>query len=682
MQTLAIDIETYSSVDLIKCGVYPYAESSDFEILLFGFAFDEDPVRVVDLAQGESLPAEVLSALTDPSILKTAYNAQFERVCLARWLGQPMPPEQWRCSMALAATLGLPGKLSAVADALRLSEDKKKMTAAGKVLIKYFSNPCTPTKANGGRTRNLPHHDPDKWAQYKMYNGRDVEVERAVRDKLAAYPLPEIEQRTWELDQRINETGVRIDLQLVNAARSINAAYQDKLTEEAEKLTGLDNPNSRNQLLGWLQENGVESDKLDKEAVAKLVDETPDPTVTRVLELRQDMAKSSISKYDAMHRSVCADGRVRGLLQYYGANRTGRWAGRLVQVQNLKRNDIKDLDLARQLVKDMRSEDIELVYDSLPEVLSQLIRTAFIPAEGHRFIVADFSAIEARVIAWLAGERWRMEVFETHGKIYEASASAMFGVPIDAVDKELRQRGKVAELALGYQGAVGALEQMDTEKKIDPEEYPGIVKRWRETNPNIVNYWYRVQDAAIRTIETGIPEELSYGVRFELQNNIMFIRLPSGRRLAYLSPRIVNNRFGGLSISYAGVKQQSRAWGRLETYGGKLVENIVQATARDCLRDAMLALDEAGYQTVMHVHDEAVTEVAIETIEYRKDRNTDPWYNREEVRLWDPNTWAWYERGAKPVLEDVCEIMSRPLPWAPGLPLRADGCELNYYRKE
>lgn len=656
MRTLSLDVETYSSVDLTTCGVYAYAEAQDFEILLFAYAFDNDPVRVVDLAQGEKLPPEALYALTDPGVVKTAYNANFERVCLARWLGRPMPPEQWRCTMAHAATLGLPGSLAGVADALRLSEDKKKMTAAGKALIAYFCGPCAPTKSNGGRTRNYPRHDPDKWALFKMYNARDVEVERAIRDKLAIFPMLNIEQRTWELDQRINDTGVRIDRELVDAAVEMDISYQEQLIAEARQLTGLDNPKSVSQLKSWLQKQGVEASSLRKETVPGIIETSDNPTVRRVLELRQAMAKTSTAKYVAMQRGVCADNRVRGLLQFYGATRTGRWAGRQVQVQNLPRNYLPDLNLARQLVRAGRQEDIELVYDSLPGVLSQLIRTAFIPEPGYRFIVADFSAIEARVIAWLAGEKWVLDEFRGPGRIYEATASQMFRVPVERIVKgnpeyELRQKGKVATLACGYQGGAGAMIQMGAlSMGLKEEELPEIVAAWRKANPRIVNYWYQVQDAALDTVESGTPHDLPHGIRFELQHKILFIRLPSGRRLAYLSPRVVNNRFGGQSISYAGVEQDEgrKAWGRLETYGGKLVENIVQATARDCLRDAMLALDEAGYKMVMHVHDEIICEEPI---------------GRSSV-------------------EEVCEIMGRPLSWAPGLPLRADGSEMAYYRKE
>jgi DNA polymerase len=654
MRTLCVDIETFSSVDLTACGVYPYTEALDFAVLLFGYAFDDEPVRVVDLAQGEALPAPVLQALTDPAIIKTAYNASFERTCLARWLGRPMPPEQWRCTMALAATLGLPGSLDGVADALRLSQDKQKMTAAGKTLIRYFSTPCAPTASNGGRTRNLPQHDPDKWALFKLYCGRDVEVERAVRNALAANPMPEIEQRTWELDQRINAAGVRIDRELVDAAIRMDTAYQARLEEEARRLTGLENPGSVPQLKGWLAERGVVTDSLDKEQVGMILAAVQDPDVRRALELRQAMAKTSTAKYDAMVRGVCADARVRGLLQYYGANRTGRWTGRQVQVQNLPQNHLPDLDLARKLVRAGRADDVELVYDSLPVVLSQLIRTAFIPAEGCCFIVADYSAIEARVIAWLAGEKWVLDEFRGAGKIYEAAAARMFRVPVESITKgsDLRQKGKVATLSCGYNGGPAALIKMGALKQgLKEEELPGIVAAWRKANPRIVEYWKTVENAALDTVETGEPQELPHGIRFELRNNTLFLRLPSGRRLAYLSPKIQRNRFGGQGLTYAGVNQNTKAWGRLDTYGGKLVENIVQATARDCLRDAMLALDAAGYRIVMHVHDEVVIEA--------------PADGREQEAM-----------------QTICEIMGRPLPWAAGLPLRADGSVMKYYRKD
>lgn len=657
MNTLAIDIETYSSVDLTACGVYPYTEALDFAVLLFGYAFDGDPVRIVDLAQGEALPQDVLQALTDPEIIKTAYNAQFERTCLARWLGRPMPPEQWRCTMALAAMLGLPGSLAGVTDALGLSADKRKMTAAGKVLIRYFSVPCTPSKSNGGRTRNLPRHDPDKWALFKIYNVRDVDVERAVRDSLTFYSIPEEEQRTWELDQSINAVGVRIDRSLVDAAIRMDRDYQERLEAEARMLSGLDNPGSVAQLKGWLREQSIKVSSLNKEAVSELLASTDAATVRRMLELRRAMAKTSTAKYDAMARGVCTDGRIRGVLQYYGANRTGRWAGRQVQVHNLPQNHLPDLDLARELVRAGRADGIELMYDSLPDVLSQLIRTAFIPTEGCCFIAADYSAIEARVIAWLAGEKWVLDEFCGTGKIYEAAASQMFRVPMERIVKgnpeyALRAKGKVATLACGYQGGPPALIKMGALKAgLKEDELPDIVNAWRRANPRIVSYWYTVQNAAIDAVETGEPQELPHGIRFELQNHIFFIRLPSGRKLSYLNPRVQRNRFGGVGLTYAGVNQETKAWGRLETYGGKLVENIVQATARDCLRDAMLALDATGYRIVMHVHDEVVIEAPADGHESE-------------------------------AMDNICSIMGQPLPWAQGLPLRAEGSLLNYYRKE
>lgn len=647
MAILSIDIETYSGVDLTKSGVYAYTEAPDFEILLFGYAFDDGPVEIVDLASGEGLPAEVFEALTDPTTIKTAFNANFERTCLAKHFNKPMPPEQWRCTQAHALTLGLPIRLEDVAKALKLKHQKDN---AGKALIRYFSIPCKPTKANGRRTRNLPEHASEKWEQFKAYCRQDVEVERAIRERLLQYPMQE--QKLWELDQRINDTGVRIDPVLVKNAIACDTIYQEKLLAEATRLTGLDNPNSVSQLKKWLKEAvDLEVESLNKESVPELLKQTKSNTVKRVLELRQELAKTSVKKYQAMERAKCRDDRIRGLLQFYGANRTGRWAGRLVQVQNLPQNKLKDLDLARNLLLTGQYDALELLFDSVPVVLSQLIRTAFIPSPGCRFVVADFSAIEARVIAWLAGEKWRMDVFNSHGKIYEASAAQMFKVPVESITKgnPLRQKGKIAELALGYQGSKGALITMGAlNMGLTEEELPGLVTTWRQANPAIVRLWQDVENAALTAVREKRPVLIQYGVVFTYESGILFIRLPSGRRLAYVKPKIeVEERFNKMGLTYEGYEQGK--WGRLRTYGGKLVENIVQATARDCLAEAMLRLDAADYRIVMHVHDEAVLEVP------------------------ENNSCA---------LEDACEIMARPIEWAPGLPLRADGFECNYYRKD
>lgn len=645
---LLVDLETYSSIDLGRCGVYAYSASPDFEILLFGYAFDDEPVRVIDLAQGETLPAEVLEALTDPGIVKVAYNANFERVCLASYLKTPLPADQWRCLSVHALALGLPGYLEGVAKALKLEQQKDN---AGKALIRYFCMPCKPTKTNGGRTRNLPEHDLEKWEQFKAYCVQDVEVERQLRIVLPRYPVPHQEWTLWELDQRINDAGVAVDQELVRHAIECDNAYQEEVYEKAQEITGLENPNSVAQLKGWLEENTGEAvESLNKATVAELKEETECSTVKKVLGLRQQMSKTSIRKYEAMERAVCADGRIRGLFQFYGANRTGRWAGRLVQVQNLPRNSIPDLDLARQLLKAGEYGLLELLFDNAPNVLSQLIRTALVPAPGHRFIVADFSAIEARIIAWLAGEKWRQEVFATHGKIYEASAAHMFRVPIESITKDspLRQKGKIAELALGYGGSVGALKAMGAlDMGLTEEELPELVETWRAANPNIVQFWWDVGNAAMKAAREKTTVDVHHGIMFSYENGGLFLRLPSGRRLCYVRPRIATGKkFDRPTLTYEGV-EQGKTWGRIDTYGPKLVENIVQATARDCLAEAMLRLDAAGYKIVMHVHDEVVLEMP----------------------------------AGQGSLEEACEIMGQPLAWAPGLPLPADGFETKYYRK-
>lgn len=648
MKTLSIDIETYSSVDLLKAGVYKYADSPDFEILLFAYAFDDGPVTIVDLASGDLFPQLVLIALQDPEIVKTAFNANFERTCLAKHFKREMPPSQWQCTSVKALTLGLPGSLDKVAKTLKLDVLKD---AAGKNLIRYFSVPCKPTKTNGQRTRNLPEHAPEKWENYKAYCIQDVEVEREIKNKLERYQISDFEQRLWALDQKINDKGIQLDYELVKHAINCDQQYKERLLQEASDLTGLDNPNSVAQLKSWLEGQGLEVDGITKETVPELLKQTNCSTVKRVLEIRQELAKTSVKKYLAMERAICSDQRVRGLLQFYGANRTGRWAGRLVQVQNLPQNKLKDLDLARDLLKSGEYELFELMFGNVPGILSQLIRTAFIASDGNRFIVSDFSAIEARVIAWLAGEQWRIDVFNTHGKIYEASAAQMFNVPVESIGKgsSLRQKGKVAELALGYQGGKGALETMGALKMgLSEDELPELVKTWREANPMIVRFWYDVEKAALTAVKDQTTVKMQHGISFIYESGVLFIQLSSGRRLAYVRPELkTDSRFNKQALTYEGVTDKG-SWGRLNTYGGKLVENIVQAVARDCLAEALIRLDEAGFETVMHVHDEAVLDVPI-------DESTE---------------------------QEVSAIMGQPISWAPGLPLNADGFETSYYKKD
>ncbi len=652
MQTLSIDIETYSSADLLKSGVYKYVEAPDFEILLFAYAFNDDEVQLFDLTEYNSDEAQkskkVFEALTDPTILKTAYNANFERTCIAKFFKITLPPEQWECTMVKAGMLGLPMSLDAASKVLKLEQKKD---SAGKALIRYFSLPCKPTKTNGERTRNLPKHDPEKWKQFSDYCAQDVVVEMAIRNKLSFFQIPLTEKRLWQLDQNINDHGVLVDQSFVYNAIHQDIEYKDRLTKEAIELTGLNNPNSAAQLKDWLTtETGESVTSLTKEAILVLLKSADCEIVKRVLNLRQEMSKTSVKKYEAMAKAVCKDSRIRGLLQFYGANRTGRWAGRLVQVQNLPQNHLSDLDLARRLVKDNDLELLEMLFGNVPDTLSQLIRTAFIAPEGHRFIVADFSAIEARVIAWLAGERWRLQVFATHGKIYEASASQMFKVPIESVTKgsDLRQKGKVSELALGYQGGPNALIKMGALKMgIQENELPKLVKMWRNANKAIVSFWDVVNDAAIAAVE-GTPTSIQHGIKFFTDKNVLFIELPSKRRLSYIAPKLIPNKFGGVSLTYEGMDQTTKQWGKQDTYGGKLVENIVQAIARDCLAESMIRLSDARYNIVTHVHDETVSEMP-------------------------------YGKGS---LAEVNEIMGRPIPWAKGLPLKADSYETTYYKKD
>ncbi|MEG2654935.1 MAG: DNA polymerase [Clostridium sp.] len=652
MKTLAIDVETYSSIDIKTSGAYRYCEAPDFEIILFAYAFDDEEVQIVDYLNDGELPDEVIKALEDSSVIKTAFNANFERNAISNDFALiECPPEQWQCTMIKALTMGLPGSLDMVGKVLKLESDKQKMKE-GKALIQYFCKPCKPTKTNGGRTRNLPEHDPEKWELFKQYCKQDVEVERTIRNKLSKYITTENEQRLWELDQKINDRGVGTDLVLINKAIECDLIFAERLQNEARELTGLSNPNSPTQLKKWLGERvGYEITSLTKDTIPELIfNSNGNQEVIRVLELRQLMAKTSIKKYEAMLKGRCKDSRVRGLLQFYGANRTGRWAGRLVQVQNLPQNHLPDLDDARNCVREGRFDDIEFLYDSIPDTLSQLIRTAFIPRDGNRFMVADFSAIEARVIAWYASEQWRLDVFATHGKIYEASASQMFKVPIEDVKKgsDLRQKGKIAELALGYGGSVGAIASMDKAKSIPEEELPGLVKSWRNANPKITKFWWDCDKAAKKAIEERTTVCMQFGLKFIYNPGILFIQLPSGRRLSYIRPKIEIGKFDKPIITYEGMEQTSKQWTTLETYGPKLVENIVQATARDCLGEAMFNVEKVGYDTVMHVHDELIMDVP-------KDFGS---------------------------LDEVNEIFAKHISWAPGLPLKADGYECNYYMKD
>ena len=645
MPTLGIDIETYSEVDLPKCGVYAYAEHPSFEILLFAYAFDDEETQVVDLKGGERLPPRVLDALTDPAITKTAFNAAFERTCIGRYLGKRLDAAQWQCTAVQSAMLALPLSLEGVGEVLGI--ERKKLKEGGD-LVRYFSLPCKPTKANGQRTRNLPEHAPEKWQRFKEYCVRDVEAEREIRAKLQGYPIPAKEQELYRLDQEINDRGIMVDPVLVARAIECDEQYREKTTKRAYELTGLANPNSPAQLKEWLEGQGTEVDTLDKKAVRALLPGA-EGDVLEVLKLRLLMAKTSVKKYEAIRRSVCADGRVHGLLQFYGANRTGRWAGRLVQIQNLPQNHIPDLVLARDLVKAGRYADIEALYESTPNVLSELIRTAFVPRPGCRFIVADFSAIEARVIAWLAGEQWRLEVFEGGGDIYCASASKMFHVPVEkhGQNSHLRQKGKIAELALGYGGAVGALTAMGAlEMGLAEEELPPLVRQWREANPHIIRLWAQVENAAMTAVREKARVRLGR-LTFHCRSGMLFITLPSGRKLCYVKPRIQTNRFGGDGLTYEGVGESKKRI-RIETFGGKLTENIVQATARDLLAEAMLRLRDAGLEIVMHVHDEAVLEVPI----------------------------------GHSSVEEVCALMAEAPAWADGLPLRADGYECRFYQKD
>lgn len=649
MKKLSCDIETFSDVDLIRCGVYKYADSPDFEMLLFAYAADDGDVHIIDIAGGEELPEKIIQAIKSDTVVKTAYNAQFERVCLSRYLklpeGEYLNPQSWYCTAVQAAELALPLSLADVGSVLGL--ERQKMTE-GKELIKYFCVPCKPTKSNGNRTRNRPCHDINKWETFKKYCMRDVDVERQIADKLKMYPISDEEHRLYVLDQIINDRGVLVDCELAKQAVKLNSIQSAVAVEQAYMITGLENPNSVTQLKQWLKENGVEIESMSKKAVKSLADET-DGDVSKMLKLRLLMAKTSVKKYEAVIRSVCSDNRVHGMMRFCGANRTGRWSGNILQPQNLPQNHLPDLTLARDIVKDGDFEMLDMMFGNVPNVLSELIRTVLIPKPNHRFIVADFSAIEARVLAWIAGEQWRIDTFKNGGDIYCASASKMFKVPVEknGVNGELRQKGKISELACGYGGSVGALKNMGAvEMGVQENELQGLINDWRNANPHIVRFWYEVGNAAMKAIKEKTTVPLGKLV-FAYERGILFIRLPSGRRLSYIKPRIGTNRFGGDSITYMGINS-AKKWDRLETFGGKLTENIVQGTARDLLANALINAANAGYDTVFHVHDEIICEV--------------------------PNGYG--------SVDELCRLMCIKPEWADGLPLNADGFECEYYKKE
>ncbi|MBR2797239.1 MAG: hypothetical protein IKE17_05775 [Clostridia bacterium] len=666
MHKLSIDLETYSSAPIGKTGAFRYIDSPDFEILLFAYSLDNGPVTVIDVASGEAVPEWLVAALHDPEYIKRAYNAAFEWGCLSKVYG-PMEPSQWRDTMLHGLYAGYTAGLDATGRALGLPEDKQKLNT-GKALIRYFCVPCKPTKSNGGRTRNLPHHDPDKWRLFKEYNAQDVVTEMEIAKRLSAFPVPDMIQKQWETDLRINARGVAVDMEFTAGALEIGAAVTEELTEEAVKISGLDNPNSVKQLVKWLDTEtaeGVSVENLRKETVTDLLamgGHSDD--VQRMLEIRQELGKTSTKKYDAIEMCVCSDERVRGLLQFYGANRTGRWAGRLVQVQNLPRTYIEHLDTARRFVKDCKKDHLRMAYGSVSDTLSQLIRTAFIATPGNVLIDADFSAIEARVIAWLANEEWRLEVFRTTGKIYEASAAMIYHVPVETIVKghenyALRQRGKVAELALGYQGGVGAMRRMDVSHALDDmtdDEVQEIVNNWRNASSHIRDLWYDMENAALEVIINGGSRRvrcLTLAREFDIMQGtaVMSILLPSGRKLYYINPQVTENRWGQPSIAYYGVDQTTKKWKAIETYGGKLVENCVQAIARDCLAQAIEKLEAQGFPIVFHVHDEVVI----------------------DIKPFADN---------KAMLDRVTSIMTEPIPWAQGLPLGADGWVGTFFKKD
>lgn len=649
MKKLSCDIETFSDVDLIRCGVYKYADSPNFEMLLFAYAVDDGDVHIIDIAGGEELPEKIIQAIKSDTVVKTAYNAQFERVCLSRYLklpdGEYLNPQSWYCTAVQAAELALPLSLADVGSVLGL--ERQKMTE-GKELIKYFCVLCKPTKSNGNCTRNRPCHDINKWETFKKYCMRDVDVERQIADKLKMYPISDEEHRLYVLDQIINDRGVLVDSELAEQAVKLNSIQTAVAVEQAYMITGLENPNSVTQLKQWLKEKGVEIESLSKKSVKSLADET-DGDVSEMLKLRLLMAKTSVKKYEAVIRSVCSDNRVHGMMRFCGANRTGRWSGNILQPQNLPQNHLPDLTLARDIVKDGDFEMLDMMFGNVPNVLSELIRTVLIPKPNHRFIVADFSAIEARVLAWIAGEQWRIDTFKNGGDIYCASASKMFKVPVEkhGVNGELRQKGKISELACGYGGSVGALKNMGAvEMGVQENELQGLINDWRNANPHIVRFWYEVGNAAMKAIKEKTTVPLGKLV-FAYERGILFIRLPSGRRLSYIKPRIGTNRFGGDSITYMGINS-AKKWDRLETFGGKLTENIVQGTARDLLANALINAANAGYDTVFHVHDEIICEV--------------------------PNGYG--------SVDELCKLMCIKPEWADGLPLNADGFECEYYKKE
>ena len=657
MRHLSIDIETRSSADIGKTGLYRYAQDKDFGILLFAYKLDEDPVKIVDLEMGEKIPDQILKCMSDPSVTKHAYNAAFEWYCLNR-AGYHTPLAQWKCTMIHGLYCGYTAGLDATGKAIGLPQDKQKLTT-GKALIRYFCVPCKPTKSNGGRTWNLPRHAPEKWKLFKEYCVQDVVTESEILKRLSAFPVPETEERLWQMDVRMNAFGVRVDTGLIAGALMIDGISTQELTDEAVEITGLSNPNSTGQVLQWLTEQGVQMENLQKATVEEtLTREALPKNVRRILEIRQQLGKTSVKKYTAMQTAKCEDDRIRGLTQFYGANRTGRWAGRLVQLQNLPRNYLKTLDYARNLVKAQNYEGVRLLYGNVPDTLSQLIRTAFIPSEGHKFVVADFSAIEARVIAWLAGEQWVNEVFATHGKIYEATASQMFHVPIERIVKgnpeySLRQKGKVATLALGYQGGTSALIAMGAlNMGLTEEELPDIVTRWRNANPRIRDLWYAVEETALAAMTTAEPQAMR-GLIFRLEGDLLYgqsfltVQLPSGRKLFYPKPFLQENRFGKMAIHYYTVGQQTRKWEVDSTYGGKMTENIVQAIARDCLAETLRRISHLGLQVVFHVHDEVIIDAPMDV-----------------------------------TVDQICSLMAEPISWAPGLILKGAGFESSYYMKD
>lgn len=652
-RVMGVDIETYSSVDLLKSGVYRYVEAPDFDILLIGYKFDdEDEVRQIDTtADPRETWNEFLDALFDPDIIKTAFNANFERTCLAKWTGSAMPPDEWRCTMIKALTLGLPGSLASVGMALGLPEDKLK-DPQGKALIQYFSKPCKPTRSNGQRCRNYPAHDPEKWALYRSYNRQDVVTEQEILKRLSIYKTTEDEQKLWSLDQDMNDHGVKLDRKLIRNIVDYDTHHREELQDEARQITGLSNPNSPAQLKEWLETEGIHQTSLSKDTIATLLKGDIPAEVRRVLEIRQALGKTSVSKYSTMLEAICDDDRLRGILQFYGANRSGRWAGRLVQTHNLARNTLPDLALARELVRDGDFDTLETLFGEPAFVFSELVRTAFIPSDGCRFVVSDFSAIEARVISWIAGEEWRLQTFRDGGDIYCATASQMYHVPVvkHGINGELRQKGKVAELACGYQGGVGAMKAMDREGKIPEEELQGIVDAWRAANPTIPKLWRTCEMAAKTAIREHRTVRIRHGIAFSYVNGNLFVKLPGGRKLCYWGTRLRQDDMTGReSIVYMGVNQTTKQWQETETYGGKLVENIVQATARDCLAVAMTRVAALGYKIVMHVHDEMIVDVPISD---------------------------------KDALTVINKCMADPIDWAPGLPLKGDGYETPFYMKD